>query len=150
MAHLNKCKNCEKAGTNPKTDTHTNHSTVSVIGRQIAKINGHLTGSRYSFPRLLCMLVHLKFFDSSRPCASLIGTDSRQGLHFSPSCIVRESLHGEKKVVVSCGLVCVYSYSVNGIVFQRINLLRIRILGAYFSLLSPICCTCGHLRDKEL
>lgn len=50
---------------------------------------------------LILSLIHLKFFDRSRPCASFIGTHSRQGLHFSPSCIVWESLDGNMEVVVS-------------------------------------------------
>lgn len=42
---------------------------------------------------------HLKFFDSSHPCASLIGTDRCQGFHFSPSRIVWESLDGKQRLL---------------------------------------------------
>lgn len=35
---------------------------------------------------------HLKLFDGPRPGASFVGTDSSQGLHFPPGCVIRESL----------------------------------------------------------
>lgn len=43
---------------------------------------------------------HLKFLDGPRPGASLVGTDSRQGLHFPPGGVIGESLGtpGEEKV----------------------------------------------------
>lgn len=46
-------------------------------------------------------VAHLKFFYSSNPRASLVGADSCQGLHFSPSRIVWESLDGKAEIVVS-------------------------------------------------
>lgn len=82
---------------------------------------------------------HLKFFDSSHPCASLVGTDCCQGLHFSPSRIVWESLDGTPEVVVSV-VWFVFSVTHWRVVLQThcIGLLRVRILGAHFSVLALI------------
>lgn len=92
-----------------------------------------LTGS------LLSVSMHLKFFDSSRPRASFIGTDSCQGLHFSPSCIVRESLRGEAEVIASRDLVSVFSYSVKARVTNTPrHFTEDQIPEAHFSLLAPV------------
>lgn len=79
------------------TNTHSPRKWL-IHGPQ-STLNGHLTIRGW-----LCISVHLKLFDSSCPRASFIGTDSCQGLHFSPSCIVRESLHRETEDVVLCQL----------------------------------------------
>lgn len=136
--------------------TNTHHSTVPVRGWQSkltlwprSNLNGHLTGRECSFPSLLCICVHLKFFDSSRPRAPFIGTDGCQGLHFSPSCIVRESLHGEAEVVVSCDLVCVFSYSLKGSVTNTLHQFTVDqdTLSSFFSPDSNFFSTYGHSRD---